>query len=84
MAEVLACLGDQVGCVLLKTERRVEENGTGIGVFYAKRFIEDLGGRLSIESSLGEGTVVSLYIPNTQKDFERRSEDSDNQLSANS
>lgn len=44
-----------------------KENGTGIGVFYAKRFIEDLGGRLNIESSLGEGTKVSIFIPKAKQ-----------------
>lgn len=45
-----------------------KENGTGIGVFYAKRFIEDLGGRLNIESSLGEGTKVIIFIPKAKPD----------------
>ncbi len=48
-----------------------KENGTGIGVFYAKRFIEDLGGRLNIESSLGEGTKVSIYIPKAKPDLSK-------------
>jgi len=45
-----------------------KENGTGIGVFYAKRFLEDLGGALKIESTLGQGTIVSILIPKLQSD----------------
>ncbi len=40
-----------------------KEKGTGIGVFYAKRFFEDLGGHLSIESGFGDGTRVSIHVP---------------------
>lgn len=39
-------------------------NGTGIGVFYAKQFIERMGGQFFIQSKLGEGTVVSLILTN--------------------
>lgn len=45
-----------------------KENGTGIGVFYAKRFLEDLGGALKIESTLGQGTIVSILIPKLQSE----------------
>lgn len=39
------------------------KNGTGIGIFYAKQFVESLGGRLIVESVIGQGTVVNLVIP---------------------
>ena len=38
-------------------------NGTGIGIFYAKQFVEQLGGKLIVESVVGQGTVVSLVLP---------------------
>lgn len=38
-------------------------NGTGIGVFYSKQFVESLGGHLKISSALQKGTTVSLSIP---------------------
>lgn len=47
----------------IKGYTQKKESGTGIGVFYAKRFIEDLGGNLNIESILGKGTTVSLLLP---------------------
>lgn len=40
-----------------------KENGTGIGVFYARQFMESIGGSLKITSILGQGTTVSLSIP---------------------
>lgn len=39
--------------------------GTGIGVFYAKRFVEELGGKFRIESTLGKGTKVLLSFRNS-------------------
>lgn len=40
-----------------------KENGTGIGIFYAKQFMESVGGSLKIKSVLQKGTTVSLNIP---------------------
>jgi signal transduction histidine kinase len=37
--------------------------GTGLGLPLAKRLAEMHGGRLEIESELGHGTVVRLYLP---------------------
>lgn len=39
--------------------------GTGIGVFYAKKFVEELGGKFLIESNLGKGTKVRLSFRNS-------------------
>ncbi len=41
-----------------------KSNGTGLGLFYAKQFAEAIGGRVQINSELGIGTKVSIYIPN--------------------
>lgn len=38
-------------------------NGTGIGLFYAKQFVEGLGGKLIVDSVLNQGTTVSLVLP---------------------
>lgn len=38
-------------------------NGTGLGVFYAKRFVEDLGGNFEIQSEVDKGTIISLILP---------------------
>lgn len=37
--------------------------GNGLGVYYAKRFVEDLGGRFDVQSEIGKGTSISLFIP---------------------
>lgn len=40
-------------------------NGTGIGVFYAKKFVEELGGKFNIESKLGKGTKIRMTFRNS-------------------
>lgn len=47
-----------------------KEGGTGIGIFYARQFLENMGGSLKINSILNEGTTVNLNIPRYQ--FEDR------------
>jgi PAS domain S-box-containing protein len=41
--------------------RRVE--GTGLGLFITKSLVELLGGRIGVESALGEGTTVRFTLP---------------------
>jgi PAS domain S-box-containing protein len=38
-------------------------NGLGLGMSYAKRVVEQHGGRISVESREGEGTTVRAYLP---------------------
>ena len=38
-------------------------NGNGLGIFYARRFAEDLGGRIEFASELGKGTSTKLLLP---------------------
>lgn len=38
-------------------------SGTGIGLFYAKQFVERLGGKLMVDSVLNQGTTVSMILP---------------------
>lgn len=38
-------------------------DGTGLGVYSAKRFVEDIGGRFKVVSTFGKGTTVTLEIP---------------------
>ncbi len=39
------------------------EKGTGLGLIICKEFIEKHGGRIWIESRLGEGTTFSIFLP---------------------
>lgn len=38
--------------------------GTGLGLYIAKEIVNRLGGEISISSTLGEGTVVKVELPN--------------------
>jgi PAS domain S-box-containing protein len=38
-------------------------HGLGLGMPYAKRVVEQHGGRVSVESRAGEGTTVRIYLP---------------------
>ncbi|HXY32216.1 MAG TPA: ATP-binding protein, partial [Gemmatimonadaceae bacterium] len=42
--------------------------GTGLGLAVAKRFVEQNGGRLEIESRPGTGTVVRIRLPATKEE----------------
>jgi two-component system, NtrC family, sensor kinase len=37
--------------------------GTGLGLFVSRRIVEQVGGRLTIESRLGAGTIVHVTLP---------------------
>lgn len=39
--------------------------GNGLGVFGAKSYIESIGGRFSISSKLGVGTMIEICFPNS-------------------
>jgi len=40
-----------------------KSHGSGLGLFYAKKLIEDYGGNIQIESIEGKGTTITLLIP---------------------
>ncbi len=37
--------------------------GTGLGMAIVRRLTEDLGGRIRVDSSPGEGTTVEIQLP---------------------
>src|SRR5690554_3806136 len=37
-------------------------DGTGIGLFMVKRIIENAGGKIDVQSKLGEGSVFTVYL----------------------
>jgi signal transduction histidine kinase len=39
------------------------QDGTGLGLATAKRFVEQHGGRLDLESQPGGGTTVRIWLP---------------------
>jgi len=41
-----------------------DHNGTGLGLYAVKSCADKLGGKISVESIVGEGTRFHLYIPN--------------------
>ena len=43
-------------------------NGLGLGMPYAKRIIDQHGGTISLTSSPGEGTTISIALPAVQED----------------
>jgi signal transduction histidine kinase/FixJ family two-component response regulator len=40
-----------------------EHNGLGIGLFIAKRLTDILGGKITVESNLGEGSTFTIVLP---------------------
>ena len=42
--------------------------GSGLGLTMVARFVNEMGGRLQLESAEGEGLIVSVYLPLTEHD----------------
>jgi signal transduction histidine kinase len=38
-------------------------NGAGLGLYIAKETVQKLGGKISLESTEGEGTTVTISLP---------------------
>ncbi|WP_026971986.1 XrtA/PEP-CTERM system histidine kinase PrsK [Aliagarivorans marinus] len=45
--------------------------GMGIGAYDAKRYVQELGGRLDVFSEEGEGSTFTLHLPQSNVDSER-------------
>jgi putative PEP-CTERM system histidine kinase len=48
---------------LFKPFQTTKDAGMGIGVYESAQYIEELGGKMSVESQPGRGTVVTLLLP---------------------
>lgn len=42
---------------------RSQDGGTGMGLFVANAIITDYGGKISVDSKIGQGTIFKIYIP---------------------
>ena len=42
---------------------RLQHGGAGLGLAICQRLVEAMGGEISLESQLGQGTCVRLYLP---------------------
>jgi signal transduction histidine kinase len=47
----------------VQSARDNQIRGVGLGLYLVKRMMEDMGGRVSVTSELGRGTVVVLHFP---------------------
>ena len=48
--------------------RKVSTNGTGLGLFLTKSFVEKLGGSLAFSSELDKGTTFTITVPRVAPD----------------
>jgi putative PEP-CTERM system histidine kinase len=48
---------------LFKPFQTTKEAGMGIGTYESFQYVQELGGKVSVESQLGKGTVVRLLLP---------------------
>lgn len=51
-----------------KNAMESEIDGSGLGLFVAKSFVEDWGGIISCKSQVGQGTVIAFTIPLQSKE----------------
>lgn len=47
----------------LSSQGTAEETGSGLGLVVCKEFVEKNGGDIEIESKVGKGTTVNVYLP---------------------
>lgn len=53
------------------TKKSLGRSGTGLGMSIIWATVKDHGGFIDIESSVGVGTTITLYLPSTREELER-------------
>ncbi|MCY1560565.1 putative PEP-CTERM system histidine kinase [compost metagenome] len=48
---------------LFKPFQTTKEAGMGIGAYESFQYVQELGGKMSVDSKEGAGTVVTLLLP---------------------
>lgn len=48
---------------LFKPFQTTKQAGMGIGAYESFQYVQELGGRIEVDSQLGQGTTVSLLLP---------------------
>jgi PAS domain S-box-containing protein len=48
----------------------IRSSGSGLGLYIVKSMVEKLGGAISVDSTIYEGTIFTVSIPNQFKNFE--------------
>ncbi|WP_397533973.1 XrtA/PEP-CTERM system histidine kinase PrsK [Roseateles sp.] len=48
---------------LFKPFQTTKPNGMGIGAFESFQYLQELGGKINVESEIGQGTKVTIHLP---------------------
>ncbi|NMM75450.1 XrtA/PEP-CTERM system histidine kinase PrsK [Acidovorax sp. SRB_24] len=51
---------------LFKPFQTTKESGMGIGTYESFQYVQELGGKVAVDSQVGKGTVVSLLLPSIE------------------
>lgn len=55
---------NRLGAFMQFDRKRYEQQGLGLGLSLVGRLLKRAGGTLSVQSVMGEGTTVSVHVPN--------------------